>query len=133
MGQTSPQCPRTRFLIISARRLGRASVSGPEVLDNLITKSYQISYCLIKLTVTPPYPPHGGPPRLGHWGNFNQTYLNFLLLRLFWHLGGIHFFIVFSLPFLIDLGSIFPPNLNAKIHQNPQISSKNRCQDAFPC
>ena len=70
----SPPVPRAPGFWLSARRLGRASVLGPGRLDNLITKSYQISYCLIKLTVTPPYPPHGGYPRLGHWGNFNQIH-----------------------------------------------------------
>ena len=41
---------------LSARRLGRASVLGPGRAENLITKSYHLSYCSIKLTVTPPYP-----------------------------------------------------------------------------
>ena len=40
------------------------------------------------------------------------------LLRLFGHFGCRLFFIVFSMPFLIDLGSILPPNLPPKIHQN---------------
>ena len=42
-----------------------------------------------------------------------------LLLRLFGHLVALHFFIDFSMPFLKPLGSIFPPNLPPKIHQNP--------------
>ena len=41
--------------------------------------------------------------------------------------------IVFSLPFLIDLGLIFRPKLPPEIHQNPSKSLKKRCQDAFPC
>ena len=39
-------------------------------------------------------------------------------LRLFGHLVALLFFIVFSMPFLIDFGSILPPNLAPKIHQN---------------
>ena len=35
------------------------------------------------------------------------------------HLGAFHFSIAFSMPSWIDLGSIFPPNLPPKIHQNP--------------
>ena len=35
------------------------------------------------------------------------------------HLGAFHFSIAFSMPLGIDLGSIFPPNLPPKIHQNP--------------
>ena len=41
-----------------------------------------------------------------------------LLLRLFCHLVALRFFIVFSMPFLNDLGSILPPNWDPKIHQN---------------
>ena len=42
-----------------------------------------------------------------------------LSLRLFRHLVALRFFIVFSMPFWMPLGSIFPPNLPPKIHQNP--------------
>ena len=35
------------------------------------------------------------------------------------HLDAIHFSFPFSMPSWIDLGSIFPPNLPPKIHQNP--------------
>ena len=97
----------------SARRLGRASVLGPGRLENLIRKSNQIIYCLIKLTVTPPYPPHGGSPGPWQWGALGKISS---CCDVFWHLGVIHFFIDFSLPFLIDLGSIFLPNLPPKIH-----------------
>ena len=115
-GRVAARVLRARKSVyISARRLGRASVLGPGRLENLITKSYRISYFLIKLTVTPPYPPHGGSPDPWRMGGVGE---NFLLLRLFWDLGVIHFFIAFSLPFLIDLGSIFLPNLPPKIHQN---------------
>ena len=43
----------------------------------------------------------------------------YVLLRLFGHLDAIHFSFPFSMPSWIDLGSIFPPNLPPKIHQNP--------------
>ena len=62
----------------SARRLGRASVLGPGRLENLIRKSNQIIYCLIKLTVTPPYPPHGGPRASGLWKIGTQNRWNFI-------------------------------------------------------
>ena len=39
-------------------------------------------------------------------------------LRLFRYLDPFLFSVVFSMPFLIDLGSILPPNLAPKIHQN---------------
>ena len=45
---------------LSARRLGRASVLGPGRAENIITKSYHLIYCSIKLTVTSPCPPRGG-------------------------------------------------------------------------
>ena len=41
-----------------------------------------------------------------------------VLLRLC-HSDALHFVIVFPMPFLMPLGSIFPPNLPPKIHQNP--------------
>ena len=41
------------------------------------------------------------------------------LLQLFGYLDAIHFSIAFSMPSWVDLGSIFPPNLPPKIHQNP--------------
>ena len=42
-----------------------------------------------------------------------------VLFRFCGHLGAFHFSIAFSMPLGIDLGSIFPPNLLPKIHQNP--------------
>ena len=41
-----------------------------------------------------------------------------VLERLFGHLGAFLFFITFSMPFWIDLCSIFDPNLPPQIHQN---------------
>ena len=62
---------------------------------------------------TPPPTPSPGPqtPRIP-----TPCYV---LLRLFGHLDAIHFSFPFSMPSWIDLGSIFPPNLPPKIHQNP--------------
>ena len=40
------------------------------------------------------------------------------LLRFFCNFVALHFFIVFSMPLLIDFGSFLPPNLAPKIHQN---------------
>ena len=59
-----------------------------------------------------PYTPSPGPWTSGVQGRWG------LLLRLFSHLVALHFFIVFSMPFLSDLGSILPPNLAPKIHKN---------------
>ena len=39
-------------------------------------------------------------------------------MPLFGHFVALHFFIVFSMPFLMPLGSILPPNLAPQIHQN---------------
>ena len=39
-------------------------------------------------------------------------------LRLFRYLAAFLFSVIFSMPFLVDLGSILPPNLPPKIHQN---------------
>ena len=59
--------------------------------------------------------PWGGPPLLGGPIPSPPTHRR-ILLRLFGHLVALHFFIVFSMPFLSDLGSILLPNLGPKIH-----------------
>ena len=58
----------------------------------------------------------GGFPLGGQIGS--KLALLDVLWRLFGHLVALHFFIVFSMAFLIDHGSILLPNLAAKIHQN---------------
>ena len=63
------------------------------------------------------YPTLKGGTSPGVWTQRAPTNLDFEL-RLFGHLVALLFFIVFSMPFLIDLGSILPPNLAPKIHQN---------------
>ena len=40
-------------------------------------------------------------------------------IRFFRHPGHHHFFIIFSIPFYVDLGSILDPNLDPKSLQNP--------------
>ena len=119
LGGGCPKAPSLK-LHLSARRLGRASVLGPGRAENLITKSYHLSYCSIKLTVTPPYPPHGGTPGPGPWENFNNIFpcCDFL---------GILVAFIFSSFFRCFFSSIlvrfsFPTCLSktTKIHQHRQ-------------
>ena len=70
------------------------------------------------------YAPMGGRvypspyPLPGPWIPRIQDRRGFFF-RFFCHLAVLHFFIVFSIPFLMPLGSIFPANLLPQIHQNP--------------
>ena len=65
-------------------------------------------------------PPPWGPP--GHHDpppKRESPLLISTLERFFCHLVALLFFIAFSTPFCIDVGSIFHPNLAPKIDQNP--------------
>ena len=88
---------------------GRVLVSNPSSLPS--GRGYP---------VTLPYPPSPGPKTLSAaWGWS-------VLLRLFGRLGALFVSIVFSMPFWVDLGSIFPPNLLPQIYRN-QGKSTPRC------
>ena len=83
----------TGVLILDLNVLGLASPPSPYPLP---------------LPLPPPLDPRPAPSR-----DAGASYCDF-----FSHLVALRFFIVFSMPFLNDLGSILPPNLDPKIHQN---------------